>query len=100
MVNLSMTEGFEWDEGNFNKNLVKHKVSNIECEEVFFNIPLLMNDDLMHSQVEARYYVLGQTNTNRKLYIAFTIRQNKIRVISARDMKNKEKEIYNPSLNE
>jgi len=33
--------GFEWDEGNKDKNWIKHKVSNSECEEIFFNQPLI-----------------------------------------------------------
>ena len=32
--------GFQWDEGNKNKNLIKHQVENWECEQVFFNEPL------------------------------------------------------------
>ncbi len=30
----------------------------------------------------------------RKVFIVFTIRENKIRIISARDMNRKEKQIY------
>jgi len=86
--------GFEWDDGNRTKNWLKHKVSTGECEEIFFNLPLLLTDDTEHSQIEKRYYVLGQTNSNRYLFIAFTIRESKIRVISARDMSRREKEIY------
>ena len=86
--------GFEWDEGNIDKNWIKHRVSNSECEEIFFNIPLLLSDDKKHSQHEKRYYVLGQTNANRWLFVSFTIRENKIRVISARDVNRKEARIY------
>jgi uncharacterized DUF497 family protein len=43
---------------------------------------------------EPRYYVLGRTNDERHLFIVFTIRKNKIRVISARDMSRKERRIY------
>jgi len=60
-----------------------------ECEEVFFNLPLLAQSDPTHSQAEDRYYVLGQTNAGRRLFIAFTVRNNKIRIISARDMSKK-----------
>lgn len=94
MVDLQEVEGFEWDEGNLTKNWVKHQVSTVECEEVFFNLPLLLANDLQHSQEEKRYYLLGQTNTRRQLFIAFTIRNKKIRVISARDMSRKERQIY------
>jgi hypothetical protein len=86
--------GFEWDEGNSDKNWLSHRVSNSECEEVFFNRPLIVKDDKKHSKTEKRYYVLGRTDSNRHLFIAFTIRSNLIRVISARDMNDKELEKY------
>ncbi len=86
--------GFDWDDGNRDKNWIRHQVSNAECEEIFFNIPLLLADDKKHSQVEKRYYALGKTDAKRLLFIAFTLRENKIRVISARDMSEKEREIY------
>ena len=63
-------------------------------EEVFFNLPLLLQSDDAHSQKEPRYYVLGHTIAGRRLFIAFTIREDKIRVISARDMSKKERKIY------
>lgn len=37
--------GFQWDQGNSNKNLLKHHVEDWECEQVFFNEPLLILDD-------------------------------------------------------
>lgn len=94
MRNFENIEGFDWDEGNLDKNWIKHRVSSIECEAVFFNFPLMFADDEKHSLKEERYFVLGQTNRGRRLFIAFTIRDNKIRVISARDMSRKEREIY------
>lgn len=65
-----------------------------ECEQVFFNEPLLAQDDIKHSQEEARYYVLGQTDKKRLLFVVFTIRNDLIRVISARDMSKKERKVY------
>ena len=94
MIDLSNITGFDWDEGNRDKNWEKHQVTNGECEEVFFNLPLLLHPDLAHSQEESRYYVLGQTNRGRRLFIAFAIRNDKIRVISAREMSKKEREQY------
>ena len=87
-------DGFEWDEGNSDKNWFLHQVTNAECEEVFFNIPLIVADDTKHSVTEKRYYVLGQTDRGRLLFIAFTIRDNFIRVISARDMNKRESKRY------
>jgi uncharacterized DUF497 family protein len=87
--------GFDWDEGNSQKNWIRHRVSKSECEEVFFNKPLIVKEDPKHStEKENRFYSLGRTDTNRFLFIAFTIRDNLIRVISARDMNNKEQRKY------
>jgi len=94
MIDLSNLDGFEWDEDNQTKNWIRHQVSAPESEEVFFNLPLLLADDVQHSQEEKRFYVLGQTNAERKLFISFTIRTNKIRVVSARDMSRKERQAY------
>ena len=94
MLDLDRITGFDWDAGNLDKNWIKHRVSNAECEELFFNLPLVVADDTVHSQDEKRYYALGQTNASRWLFIAFTIRENKIRVISARDMSQQERMIY------
>jgi len=94
MIDLSYVTGFDWDENNREKNWEKHQVLAGECEEVFFNLPLLLEADPDHSQKEPRYYVLGHTIAGRRLFIAFTIREDKIRVISARDMSKKERSIY------
>ncbi len=94
MVDLNTAAGFDWDENNRDKNWIAHQVSVGECEEVFFNLPLLLLPDSAHSQAETRYYVLGQTDAGRQLFISFTLRDDKIRVISARDMSKKERVIY------
>ena len=87
--------GFVWDKGNIDKNWIKHKVSTAECEQIFFNRPLVIQNDVLHSKTEKRFYALGTTDMKRTLFIAFTVRNNLIRVISARDMSRKEREIYN-----
>ncbi len=92
---LSQSEGFEWDDGNISKNWLKHKVSPAECEQIFFNRPLVIQDGKKHSEVEKRFYALGRTGSRRTLFIAFTVRNKRIRVISARDMSRKEREVYN-----
>jgi hypothetical protein len=88
-------EGFDWDEGNRDKNYIKHNVSNFECEEIFLNEPLIVLDDPGHSDSEKRFAAFGKTDDIRKLVIIYTLRNNKIRIISARDMNKKEKEFYN-----
>jgi uncharacterized DUF497 family protein len=94
MIDFSSVTGFEWDDGNRDKNWKKYQVSNGECEEVFFNLPLLLKPDPTHSQAEDRYYVLGQTNAGRRLFVSFTIRGENIRVISARDMSKRERNFH------
>ncbi|HHY56712.1 MAG TPA: BrnT family toxin [Chloroflexi bacterium] len=91
---VSSCTGFQWDEGNSDKNWYLHQVTNGECEEVFFNLPVILAIDLKHSLTEQRYYALGRTDADRWLFIAFTIRVELIRVISARDMNLKEQKRY------
>lgn len=90
MINFSEIIGFDWDDGNRDKNALKHNVSWFEAEEIFFNYPVLIRDDKEHTKKEERYYALGKTNSDRRLFISFIIRKNKIRIISARDMNKKE----------
>lgn len=100
MIDLSAIVGFDWDSGNHRKN-EKHGVSMAEAEQVFFNVPLLLLEDMRHSQREIRYHALGQSDAKRLLHITFTLRQSGtlIRVISARDMHRKERQIYDRSSN-
>lgn len=90
--------GFQWDKGNIDKNWLKHKVLHIECEQIFFNEPLIIAENAKHSQHEIRWFALGRTELDRKLFIVFTIRKNLIRVISARDMNKKERRTYNEEI--
>jgi len=100
MIDFSDVIGFEWDKGNRDKNWKLHRVSWSETEESFFNQPFLVYPDPVHSQTEDRFYGLGRTMADRPLFIVFTIRRNKIRVISARDMSKKERRIYNEATKE
>lgn len=95
MIDLAKITEFDWDEGNARKN-DKHGVSMAEAEQVFFNEPLLLMADAIHSQREPRFHALGKTDEARTLHITFTLRNagEKIRVISARDMHRKERTIY------
>ena len=86
--------GFEWDDGNSGKNWDRHAVGDFECEEVFFNQPILVRHDPTHSQREPRYYALGRTDQDRRLFVVFTVRRNLIRVISAREMTRRERRVY------
>lgn len=91
---LAACTGFDWDEGNLLKNWEKHRVSAAECEEVFFNRPLVAAPDPGHSDEEPRFFVLGRTDAGRKLFLVFTTRGTHIQVISARNMTRRERERY------
>jgi uncharacterized DUF497 family protein len=86
--------GFDWDDGNIDKNWHSHRVAWWECEEVFFNRPRPIFEDTTHSRTEERLYVLGQTNSGRWLFVSFTVRNDFIRPISARDMNSRERRVY------
>ena len=86
--------GFQWDAGNTTKNWDLHRVSEAECEQVFFSRPILVAPDHGHSQGERRYAALGQTAAGRRLAVIFTTRGSLLRVISARDMSRRERRVY------
>ena len=91
---LARCTGFQWDAGNAEKNWERHRVSRTECESAFLVQPLLVAIDEKHSGRETRYFALGESVTERPLFIVFTIRGDLIRVISARDMSRRERRIY------
>ena len=96
MLDLSRIEGFDWDEGNSRKSVEKHDVSQSEAEQIFFNDPLLVVEDVSHSVREFRLQALGRTDDGRLLHVSFTLRGDGrlIRVISARTMHRKERLRY------
>jgi len=85
---------FDWDGGNAEKNWNRHRVSQSESEQVFFNRPLVVTEDELHSHGESRHLALGRTDRGRLLVIVYTLRDEKIRVISARDMTRREQKEY------
>jgi uncharacterized DUF497 family protein len=86
--------GFDWDDGNLDKNWRRHRVAWWECEEVFFNRPRPIFEDVAHSEREPRLFLLGQSNAGRWLFVSFTVRNDLIRPISARDMNARERRTY------
>jgi len=86
-------QGFDWDEGNDINNWSKHHVSQVECEAVFLNGPIVKYDR-EHSSNERRFLAKGKTDQGRHLLVVFTVRRKLIRVISARDMTRSELREY------
>lgn len=85
---------FDWDKGNQEKNWEKHGVDLRECEQLFFDSQIKFFEDSGHSTIENRFIAYGQTRKERKLMLVFTIRRQKIRIISARDQNKKERRVY------
>ncbi len=96
MIVWSRIVAFQWDDGNSRKNVDKHGVQQMEAEEPFFNVPLIVVEDRLLSAQEPRFHALGSSNAGRRLHITFTLRAAgaMIRVISARDMSSKERDYY------
>lgn len=94
MVQTSFSDftGFDWDIGNSDKN--RTNVEGYECEQVFFNKPIVVLPDKKHSRLENRLSALGITDEGRQLTVVFTILRSLIRIISARDMNKKERSFY------
>lgn len=86
--------GFQWDQGNSEKNWQRHGVTQAEAEQVFFNRSVLVSGDPKHSAAEPRYFALGRTDAGRELALAFTLRGALLRVISARPMNRRERRVY------
>lgn len=93
MINILDVTGFEWDKGNEAKNYTKHGITVKEAEEVFDNFPLFFGRGRNEGS-EERMLAYGKTNSLQLLTLVFTIRENKIRIISARHQSKKEREVY------
>jgi uncharacterized protein len=86
---------FEWDSGNPTKSLQKHGATCEEAEEVFTErefVPL--GEQYQPPLLEPRFATLGKAANGKLLFVAFTIRKQAIRVISARPMNEKERKFY------
>ena len=94
MVDLSKITGFEWDKNNIDKSYQKHGITLNEAEEIFLDEDILLLEDIKHSQQEERFKAIGKIAKGRILFLVFTIRGNKIRIISARVANKKERRIY------
>ncbi|MDD4136145.1 MAG: BrnT family toxin [Candidatus Shapirobacteria bacterium] len=94
MINFEKIDGFDWDGGNIDKNLIKHNVTCQEAEEIFLDTESFNYDDKKHSVSEERLIKIGRSFSGRILVAYYTVRKNKIRIISVRDVDKKEKNLY------
>lgn len=90
---------FEWDKGNQAKSFVKHRITNPEAEEVFLNFNIIL-EDLQHSSKEQRFIILGKCDNGKMIFSCFTVRANKVRIISSRLSNQKERKLYEKTFKE
>ena len=85
---------FEWDSNKAATNLAKHGVSFEEAKTVFDDPLYIDFYDLDHSDDEHRYIMIGMSEQNRLLLVAYTERGDVIRLISAREATKAERRAY------
>ena len=85
---------FEWDKEKAKANFLKHCVSFEEAALAFFDENAVELFDEVNSENEIRYQLIGISKT-RLIFVAYTARDEKIRIISARKANAKQIKIYN-----
>jgi len=94
MLDLRKFKGFEWDKGNIDKSYQKHGITPNEAEEAFVDKDILLLEDIKQSQKELRFEAIGRIIKGDILFLAFTARGDKIRIISVRKANKKERRRY------
>lgn len=89
---MTYGEDFDWDEANIG-HVARHGVEPWEVEEAVLD-PGRVAMSARKSLSEQRFVVVGATGSGRKLFVAFTWREGKIRAITARDAGDGEKRHY------
>ncbi len=94
VVALAGVEVLEWDRGNRTKSDVKHGFSVADVESIFTSPVLFAGRIVEPVSSEKRYLLLGVTADGRYAAVVFTRRGEKLRPISCRAMRRKEKETF------
>ena len=85
---------FEWDPKKAAINLRRHKVSFQEAATVFSDPLSITVPDPDHSTEENRYLIIGQSHRRRLLIVSHAEQDDRIRIISARELTRTEREAY------
>jgi uncharacterized DUF497 family protein len=88
---------FEWDPAKAAANVKTHGVSFEEAVTVFQDPLAKVHPDPDHSESERREILIGHSVQGRLVLVAFTDRQGKIRLISAREVTRRERRDYEES---
>lgn len=84
---------FEWDETKNQTNIRKHGVS-FETARRIFEGPVLSWLDVRRVYGEDRYISVGSIGAGALLVVAYTVRNRRVRLISARPASRKERQAY------
>ncbi len=90
----SMSLKFEWNPSKAKKNIEKHGVSFEEAATVFSDSLSLAYNDPDHSCDENRYIIIGLSALGKLLFVSHTETDDRIRIISARNLTRKERKQY------
>jgi uncharacterized DUF497 family protein len=85
---------FEWDPAKAEANLKEHGVSFDEATTVFRDTLSITISDPDHSDSEDRFIDIGMSYRMQLLVVSYTERQDKIRIISARQPTRAEQKSY------
>lgn len=91
---LATRPSMQWDAGNSTKSEVKHGFPAAEVESILDGAVLFAGRIVEPEHEEARYLLLGVTSGGRRAALIFARRGEKLRPISCRAMRRKEKEAY------
>ena len=86
-------DDFEWDEDKAARNLEKHGVSLETAVRAWDDFFCFILEDSRMDYGEDRYVIFGEVE-GELLSVAYTFRDNRIRVISARKASAKERRFY------
>lgn len=85
---------FEWDENKAKSNFLKHGIQFEEAVTVFADPYLMFTEDSSHSQGEERKWAIGEMEDGSIVVVVFTMRGERIRIISARKATKRECQEY------
>lgn len=92
--NIQAMIDFEWNSAKAAENLRKHRVAFSEASTVLRSKMSITIYDPDHSLDEDRYITIGTSIANRLLMVSHTDREDRTRIISARELTRKEREAY------
>lgn len=85
---------YEWDPAKDRSNREKHGVSFAEASTVFLDELQVTVPDERFALEEFRFRTIGYTSTNRLVVVAHTDRNDRVRIIMAREATPRERRQY------